>query len=64
MPGRDHHAAVAEVRRRDPAALDRLRAVEQALRTQREDRHRADALLALISNLVEDYADRPTEQKP
>ncbi|MFD8965931.1 hypothetical protein ACFV0C_13200 [Streptomyces sp. NPDC059568] len=45
-----------EVRDREPAALARLRALDQALRTQREDRHRADALLALISNLVEDYA--------
>ncbi|MFE1958927.1 hypothetical protein [Streptomyces sp. NPDC059479] len=45
-----------EVRDREPAALNRLRAVDQALRDQREDRHRADALLALISNLVEDYA--------
>ncbi|MFE2595968.1 hypothetical protein ACFXCZ_05610 [Streptomyces sp. NPDC059396] len=49
---------------REPAALNRLRAVDLALRHQREDRHRADALLALISNLVEDYADPPTEQKP
>ncbi|WP_232788911.1 hypothetical protein [Streptomyces odonnellii] len=48
----------------DPAALARLRAVDEALRSQHEDRHRADALLALISNLVEDYADPPAEQKP
>ncbi|GCB51807.1 hypothetical protein [Streptomyces sp. NL15-2K] len=53
-----------EVRDRAPAALDRLRALDQALRAQREDRHRADALLSLIGNLVEDYADRPTGQKP
>ncbi|MFJ9739968.1 hypothetical protein [Streptomyces sp. NPDC101166] len=53
-----------EVRDRAPAALDRLRALEQALRTQPEDRHRADALLALIADLVEDYADRPTGPKP
>ncbi|WP_326611646.1 hypothetical protein OIE62_19170 [Streptomyces scopuliridis] len=53
-----------EVRDRDPAALARLRAVDEALRDQREDRHRAEALLALISNLVEDYADRSTGQKP
>ncbi|MET9656048.1 hypothetical protein [Streptomyces sp. NPDC006510] len=39
---------------REPAALARLRAVDEALRNQREDRHRADALLALIANLVED----------
>lgn len=36
----------------------------QALRDQREDRHRVDALLSLISDLVENYADRPTGQKP
>jgi hypothetical protein len=53
-----------EVWDRVPAALDRLRAVEQALRAQREDRHRTDALLSLIADLVEDYADRPTGQKP
>jgi hypothetical protein len=44
-----------EVRDRDPAALARLRALDEALRNQREDRHRADALLALIGDLVEDY---------
>jgi len=44
-----------EVRDRDPAALARLRALDEALRKQREDRHRADALLALIGELVEDY---------
>lgn len=53
-----------EVRDRNPAALARLRAAHEALRNQHEDRHRANALLALISNLVEDYADRPTGQKP
>ncbi|WP_238153762.1 hypothetical protein [Streptomyces xinghaiensis] len=53
-----------EVKDRNPAALARLRAVDEALRSQREDRHWANALLALISNLVEDYADRPTGQKP
>lgn len=52
------------VRRRDPAALASLRALDHKLRNQREDRHRTDALLALIGDLVEDYADRPTEQKP
>lgn len=52
------------MRDRAPAALDRLRALDQALRDQREDRHRADALLSLIADLVEDYADRPTRQKP
>lgn len=44
------------VRDRVPAALDRLRALNEALRAQREDRHRADALLALIGELAEDYA--------
>ncbi|MCC9740265.1 hypothetical protein [Streptomyces sp. MNU89] len=52
------------MRDRNPAALARLRAAHEALRNQHEDRHRANALLALISNLVEDYADRPTGQKP
>ncbi|MFF8711544.1 hypothetical protein ACF07T_08910 [Streptomyces sp. NPDC015184] len=47
-----------EVQSRDPAALARLRTVHRALRAQREDRHRADALLALIANLVEDYGNR------
>ncbi|MGW4436200.1 hypothetical protein ACWELO_10630 [Streptomyces sp. NPDC004596] len=47
-----------EVQDRDPAALARLRAADEALRAQREDRHRADALLSLIGNLVEDYANR------
>lgn len=53
-----------EVQNREPDALARLRQVDQTLHAQREDRHRADALLALIGNLVEDYADRPTKQKP
>ncbi|MEV7413402.1 hypothetical protein AB0O04_36975, partial [Streptomyces althioticus] len=53
-----------EVRNRNPATLARLQAADKALRAQREDRHRADALLALISNLVEDYADRPTGREP
>ncbi|MER5362708.1 hypothetical protein [Streptomyces sp. NPDC002785] len=39
----------------EPAALARLQAVDDALRNQRDDRHRADALLSLIANLVEDY---------
>jgi hypothetical protein len=47
-----------------PAALDWLRAVDQALRDQREDRHRVNALLAPVADLVEDHADRPTGQKP
>lgn len=43
------------VRRRDPAGLARLRQLDHGLRSQREDRHRADALLALIGELVDDY---------
>ncbi|KPI15392.1 hypothetical protein OV450_2530 [Actinobacteria bacterium OV450] len=39
----------------EPAALARLRAADEALREQREDRHRADSLLKLISTMVEDY---------
>ncbi|TXL85641.1 hypothetical protein [Streptomyces sp. IB2014 016-6] len=46
---------IYEVEDREPAALARLRAVDDALRGQRHDRHRADALLSLIANLVEDY---------
>ncbi len=53
-----------EVRDRAPAALDQLRAMDQALRDQREDRHSVDALLSLIADLVEDYAGRPPGQKP
>ncbi|WP_314246305.1 hypothetical protein [Streptomyces sp. DSM 40907] len=49
---------IDEVTDREPAALARLRAVDEALRNQREDRHRADALTALIADLVEDYANR------
>ncbi|MEU0037915.1 MULTISPECIES: hypothetical protein [unclassified Streptomyces] len=43
------------MRRRDPAALARLRQLDHSLRSQREDRHRTDALLAFIGELVEDY---------
>ncbi|MGW3357563.1 hypothetical protein ACWDFL_19400 [Streptomyces bungoensis] len=39
----------------EPAAVARLRAADEALRAQREDRRRADALLSLIGTLVEDY---------
>lgn len=55
---------IDDVMDREPAALARLRAVNDDLRNQREDRHRADALLALIADLVEDYADLPPRQKP
>ncbi|MFJ6049575.1 hypothetical protein [Streptomyces sp. NPDC092307] len=41
----------------EPAALARLRTAEEALRAQREDQHRADALLQLIATYVEDYGD-------
>jgi hypothetical protein len=39
----------------EPAAVARLRAADETLRAQREDRHRADALLELIATYVEDY---------
>ncbi|GGK90215.1 hypothetical protein [Streptomyces flaveus] len=39
----------------EPAALACLQAADKALREQREDRHRADALLELIATYVEDY---------
>jgi hypothetical protein len=42
----------------EPAALARLRAADDALRLQREDRHRAEALLALIATMVEDCGNR------
>ncbi|WP_405696677.1 hypothetical protein [Streptomyces sp. NBC_01185] len=46
---------IYEVEGREPTAVVRLRAVDAALRNQRYDRHRADALLSLIGNMVEDY---------
>ncbi|MFD7912278.1 hypothetical protein ACFV30_16360 [Streptomyces sp. NPDC059752] len=49
---------IDEVRHRKPAALARLRAVDEALRNQREDRHRVDALSALIGDLVVDHGHR------
>ncbi|WP_393060041.1 hypothetical protein [Streptomyces sp. LN549] len=55
---------IDDVMDREPAALARLRAADDALRNQQDDRHRADALLALIAGLVEDYADVPPPQKP
>ncbi|MFE1955467.1 hypothetical protein ACFW9D_33935 [Streptomyces sp. NPDC059524] len=39
----------------DPAAVARLRAADEALRTQREDPNRAAALRELIAQYVEDY---------
>lgn len=38
-----------------PAALALLQATDEALRNQKEDRHRADVLLDLIATMVEDY---------
>ncbi|NXY97839.1 hypothetical protein HYE82_26395 [Streptomyces sp. BR123] len=46
---------VEDVVEGEPAALARLRAADEALRGQREDRHRVDALLQLIATYVEDY---------
>ncbi|MCY0938772.1 hypothetical protein, partial [Streptomyces sp. H34-S4] len=39
----------------EPAALARLRAADEALRNQREDRRRAEALLQMIATYVEDH---------
>ncbi|MFF0112472.1 hypothetical protein [Streptomyces prasinus] len=39
----------------EPAALARLRAADEALRAQREDRHRAGALLEMVATFVEDH---------
>lgn len=47
---------VCDVEDSDPAALARLRTLDDALRNQREDRHRADALRMFIAELVEIYA--------
>ncbi|MFJ3533457.1 hypothetical protein [Streptomyces sp. NPDC090132] len=47
---------IYDVEDSDPAALARLRAADDALRNQPEDRHRADVLHRLIAQLVEDYA--------
>ncbi|MGW7331304.1 hypothetical protein ACWGIU_22500 [Streptomyces sp. NPDC054840] len=44
-----------DVRDGDPAALARLRALENNLMNQREDRHRIQALTALIADKVEQY---------
>ncbi|GAT83591.1 hypothetical protein STXM2123_4292 [Streptomyces sp. F-3] len=46
---------IDEIMDGEPAALARLRAVDEALRAQSEDRHRADVLLEMISSLVEFY---------
>lgn len=47
-----------QVRDRVPAALERLRALDEALRSQNDDRHRVGALHSLIAELVEDYGNR------
>lgn len=47
---------IDDVMDREPAALARLLAVDDALRNQREDRNRADVLHSIIALLVEDYA--------
>jgi hypothetical protein len=39
-----------DVEDREPTALARLRAVDEALRDQREDRHRADVLLSPVDS--------------
>ncbi|MGW4028852.1 hypothetical protein ACWEFL_05930 [Streptomyces sp. NPDC004838] len=39
----------------EPAAVARLRAADETLRAQHEDRHRAHALLEMIATYVEDY---------
>ncbi|WP_371629488.1 hypothetical protein OG892_15815 [Streptomyces sp. NBC_00341] len=44
-----------EVEDGDPAAVARLRAADEALRTQQEDRHRADVLHGLIATYLKDY---------
>ncbi|WP_328787914.1 hypothetical protein [Streptomyces sp. NBC_00273] len=49
---------IDEVTDREPAALARLRAVDEALRNQREDRRRVDALSALIGDLMVDHGHR------
>ncbi|MCD7443635.1 hypothetical protein K4B79_36190 [Streptomyces lincolnensis] len=48
----------------DPTALARLHATAQALRTQPTDRPRADTLLTLIANLLEDHPDGTTGRNP
>ncbi|MEW2554918.1 hypothetical protein AB0957_24700 [Streptomyces zhihengii] len=44
-----------DVRDGEPAAVARLRAADEALRGRHEDRHRADTLLTVIGDLMEDY---------
>ncbi|PZT74759.1 MULTISPECIES: hypothetical protein [unclassified Streptomyces] len=55
---------ILDVEDREPAALERLRAADQALRDQREDRHRADALRTFISQLVKDCIETPARRQP
>ncbi|MFC9294581.1 hypothetical protein ACFTWH_13495 [Streptomyces sp. NPDC057011] len=44
-----------EVEDGDPVALARLQSADEALRDQREDRHRVDALRELTANIVDIY---------
>ncbi|WP_234343896.1 hypothetical protein [Streptomyces sp. WM6372] len=46
---------IYDVEDREPVALARLRAADEALRDQCEDRHRADALRELIANIANIY---------
>lgn len=46
--------AGAEFRTAAAAAVARLRAADEALRTQREDRHRAEVLRGLIATYLKD----------
>ncbi|GGU05487.1 hypothetical protein [Streptomyces violascens] len=45
------------MRDRSPAAPGPAAAIDEALRDQPEDRHRADALHSLVADPVEDYGD-------
>ncbi|MFE6282253.1 hypothetical protein [Streptomyces sp. NPDC057877] len=49
---------IYDVEDRQPTALARLRATHEALHAQHEDRHRADALHALIATMVDDYTNQ------
>ncbi|GAA3398404.1 hypothetical protein [Streptomyces roseoviridis] len=48
-------AGIEDLMDGDPAAVTRLRDTDRALRTRTEDRRRADALLALLGDLMDDY---------
>ncbi|MER5492486.1 hypothetical protein [Streptomyces sp. NPDC002490] len=55
---------VYEVEDGEPAALARLRAADEALHGQREDRQRADALVEILSTMVHHYLDGPSKGNP